>query len=246
MDSSEDRIRALQRVAFGVDATADQRAQALAELAALDSDPERQGSAETDAAAAAGATAAPAPPGSGSTGAESTGAGSTGADDAGRRRLIRWTVAAAAAGIALGGLLGWIVASVLAESEAPSAGPPAATADPGLPLEDTELLAMFDRLPPAAESARVAAVEDAIDPESVRLLATRVDGPTAFLARTAEGGDVCLVILLPNGTARSECTVEGRLPSDGLTISYGAYGYGLAAAQLDPTGSVSLGLVISY
>ena len=45
---------------------------------------------------------------------------------------------------------------------------------------------------------------------------------------------------------RVEGTAEGRLPSDGLRISYGAYGYGLAAAQLDATGIVSLGLVISY
>ena len=242
VDSSEGRTRALQRVAFGVDATEDERAQALAELAALRSDPERPGMPDADAADAPDATAASvAAAPVAATGPESTGAG-----DAGRKRLVRWTVAAAAAGVVAGGLFGWFAASVRAGSEAPSADPLATSSDPGLPLEDTELLAVFDRLPPAAESARVADLEDAIDPASVRLLATRVDGPTAFLARTAEGDDVCLVILLPDGTARSECTAEGRLPSDGLRISYGAYGYGLAAAQLDATGIVSLGLVISY
>lgn len=233
MDSDEGRIRALQRVAYGVGATADERAQALAELTARASGSERRGGGNSNAAdAAAGPGAAgPAP---------------VGADTTGRRRLIRWTVAAAAAGLLLGGVIGWIAASPRAESGTPAAGPPPVPADPGIRLEDTELLAVFDRLPLAAESARVAAFEDAIDPASVRLLAARVDGPTAFLARTADADDVCLVILLPDGTARSECTVEGRLPAAGLKITYGAYGYGLAAAQLDPSGTVSLGLVISF
>ena len=120
------------------------------------------------------------------------------------------------------------------------------SADPGTPLEDTALLQLFDRLPLADESTRVAAVDDVIDPASVRLLATRVDGPAAYLARTADDENVCLVLLMPDRPPRSECTVDGRLPADGLSILYGAEGYGLAAAQLDPTGSVSLGLVVSF
>ena len=108
------------------------------------------------------------------------------------------------------------------------------------------LLAVFDRLPLAAEAARVAGVVDAIDPASVRLLATRVEGPAAYLARTVDGRDVCLVLLLPAGSPRSDCTVDGRLPVDGLSILYGAQGYGLAAARVAPTGTVTLGLIVDY
>lgn len=241
MDSDEGRIRALQRVAYGVDATADERAQALAELAALGSDPEQRGMGDMNAVHAPGAADA-----SGDAGPPPVipVRQSAGAAHAGRREVIRWTVVAA--GLILGGVIGWNAATFRAASDASPATPPPVPAGQGIPIEDTELLAVFDRLPLAAESARVAGIEDAIDPESVRLLATRVDGPTAYLARTTDADDVCLVILLPDGTARSECTVEGRLPAAGLKITYGAYGYGLAAAQLDPTGSVSLGLVISF
>lgn len=242
VDTDEGRIRALQRVAYGSHATARDRAQALAELAALGSDAERVGA--VDPSAAVGPGAAQRSDATASSGP--AGPASTGSEVAGRRRLIRWTVAAAAAGLAIGGTIGWLAASLRAESGASPVSPPPVSADPGIPLEDTELLAMIDRLPLAAESAQVAGVEDAIDPESVRLLATRVDGPTAYLARTTDAGDVCLVILLPDDTARSECTVEGRLPAAGLRITYGAYGYGLAAAQLDPTGIVSLGLIVSF
>ena len=102
---------------------------------------------------------------------------------------------------------------------------------------------MFDRLPPAATSEQVARLVDVIDPESVRLLATRVDGPAAYLARTVDGEDVCLVLVLPDAPTRSECTVDGHLPAGGLSILYGAQAYGLSAALLDPTGTVSLGPV---
>ncbi len=163
----------------------------------------------------------------------------------GRGRLLRWTISAGGVGLLLGAILGWGAGQ---RTPADPAFPSAASesADPGTPLEDTALLQLFDRLPLADESTRVAAVDDVIDPASVRLLATRVDGPAAYLARTADDENVCLVLLMPDRPPRSECTVDGRLPADGLSILYGAEGYGLAAAQLDPTGSVSLGLVVSF
>jgi hypothetical protein len=80
----------------------------------------------------------------------------------------------------------------------------------------------------------------------VRLLATRVDGPAAYLARTVDGENVCLVLELPTRPSRTECTVDGLLPADGLSILYGAVGYGLSAARLDPSGTVSLGLTVTF
>ena len=76
---------------------------------------------------------------------------------------------------------------------------------------------------------------------SVRLLAARTDGPSAYLVRTVDGMDVCLVLVLPTG--RSVAHARRRdLPADGLAIEYGARGYGLAVARLSSAGTVALGL----
>ncbi|MFD4421147.1 hypothetical protein ACFWN7_06550 [Agromyces sp. NPDC058484] len=221
MDADEGRIRRLQRTAYGADVTDGERERAVAELAEL-----AEHSAVRDEAQGADLVERTAP------------------DTSGRRRFVRWTIAAGAAGLLVGAALGWGVGQRLSvDSAAPSTAGGPESSRAGTPLEDTDLLALFDRLPPADESTRVASVDDTIDPASVRLLATRVDGPAAFLARTADGENVCLVLLLPAGPSRSECTLDGRLPPDGLRILYGAEGYGLSAAQLDPTGVVSLGFM---
>lgn len=224
VDADEERIRRLQRTAYGAEATDAERARAVAELA------ER---------------AVPGPGGDEPrSGGDGRGLGRPAPSASGRGRPLRWTVAAGAVGLLLGAALGWTAGQrIPVDSALPSSAPPSESVDPGTPLEDTALLELFDRLPPADESARVASVTDAIDPASVRLLATRVEGPAAYLARTADGDNVCLVLLLPDAPSRSECTVDGRLPADGLSILYGAEGYGLSAAQLDPSGIVSLGLV---
>ena len=164
---------------------------------------------------------------------------------AGRGILLRWTVAAGGLGLLIGALLGWGAGQRLPVDIASSTATPT-SANPGLPLEGTEILPVFDRMPPAAESTQVAHVDEAIAPASVRRLTSRVDGPTAYLARTTDGEDVCLVLLMPDGTPRSECTVDGRLPADGLSILYGAEGHGLAAARLSPTGAVSFGLIAAF
>jgi hypothetical protein len=238
MDTSESRIRELQRLAYGADATDADRASAVDELAELaargagPADEARIRTMPTDSAdAAPGAASAERAPND---------------ESAGRGRLVRWTVAAGGLGILLGAILGWGAGQRLPVESASSTATPTAPAGPGPPLDDTEILEVFNRLPPAVESTQVAAVDDAIDPASVRLLATRVDGPAAYLARTTDGEDVCLVLLMPDGTPRKECTVDGRLPADGLSILYGAEGYGLSAARLSHTGMVSLGLIAAF
>jgi hypothetical protein len=247
VDASEGRIRALQRLAYGVEATDAERARAVDELAELAArgagadevkvaDPADQAGGPTMSADVADDATGPAP-------------AELAPNDvaSGRGRVVRWTIAAGAVGLLLGAILGWGTGQrVPADSSLPSTAAPSESADPGTPLEDTDLLALFDRLPPADESTQVASVDDAIDPASVRLLATRVDGPAAYLARTADGENVCLVLTLPAGPSRSECTVDGLLPADGLSILYGAEGYGLSAARLAPTGTVSLGLVVTF
>lgn len=252
MDASEGRVRALQRIAYGADATDAERARAVAELdelAAHGDDRDEVGRAggggdRGDAGVGEGES-----PGAGEGADESEGdaAGSPSNDDAsGRGRLVRWTAAAAGIGLLLGAALGWAAGQRVAMESAARSVDTSPTEAPGMPLEETDLLPLFDRLPLAEESARVASVDEEIDPASVRLLATRVDGPAAFLTRTVDGENVCLVLLLPAGPSRIECTVDGLLPADGLSILYGAQGYGLAAARLATTGTVSLGLIVTF
>ncbi len=243
MDVAEGSIRRLQRIAYGADATPDEREQAVNELARLAVLGTRRGEVRS---------AGPVEPSGEVLASDDV------SDDASdpvterppshhpleHSRPLRWALVAGALGLVVGGLLGWGVGQRMpADLASPSAAAPSESEESGTPLEEAGLLRVFDRLPPAAESDRVASVDEMIDPETVRLLATRVDGPAAHLARTSDGANVCLVLLMPVGPARIECTVDGMLPSDGLKILYGAEGYGLAAAELDQSGTVSLGLV---
>ena len=242
MDASEARLRALQRRAYGADATDEERARAvdeLAELAALGTvRDKRPGTAATTTADQAAGPEGPAD--------APHGRADIPALD--RRNLVRWTSAAGGAGLLLGALLGWGAGQRMAPgSDIPSAGSPSAegSADAVVPLGDTDLFTLIEQLPPAAESARVAIVDETIDPASVRLLASRLGGPAAYVARTIDGENVCLVLLLPTDAARSECTEDGRLPADGLRVLYGAQEYRPAVGRLDSTGVVSLDLIVA-
>jgi hypothetical protein len=242
MDVDEGSIRRLQRIAYGADANPEERERAVDELARLAVRGTRRDETGSGGAVVSSRALASDDTGDGATDAAIERRASS--DAPGRSRLLRWTLVAGGLGLVVGAALGWGAGQRLPMDVASPPTPGAsASVDPGTPLEDTGLLRVFDRLPPAAESSRVASVDETIDPASVRLLATRVDGPAAHLARTADGENVCLVLLMPVGPSRIECTVDGLLPSDGLTILYGAEGYGLAAAELDQTGTVSLGLI---
>ena len=271
VDANERRIRSLQRIAYGADSSDADRAIAAAELAALAAsdraeratdrpDPSAQGdepARPTPAAASAGLVRTAA--GSDAAGADTAGADTAdpdaatsdapsqagpGGDTATRRRVMRWAAVAGVAGIALGAALGWSAGQRVPERSTSSATLYAEFSPaPGMMLVDTALLPLFDRLPLADEAARVAGVDDDIDESSVRLLARRTDGPAAYLARTVDGIDVCLVLLMPSGPFRRACTTDGVFPLDGLAIEYGAEGYGLAVARLSSAGTVALGLV---
>ena len=258
MNASESRIRALQRIAYGADTTDIERARAIDELAALASraagHDEVEGAGPSDgrgtatgqdAADAAGAADAadaadaaldPAPPDRAAI-----------RDVPDRRRLVRWAVAAAGIGLIVGGALGWSAGERVPVDPVDSSTQPSAAADLGTPLERTDLLPLFDRLRPVADTTRIVSIDPTIDPASVRLLADRMDGPSAYLARTIGGENVCLVLLLPAGPSPPlSCTIGGRFPADGLSIQYYAEGYGLSVAHLDASGTVALGLMVTF
>jgi hypothetical protein len=249
VNAIERRIRALQRIAYGADSTDAERARATAELGELTRpaplDADRDAVRTASPSEARGDAASPSAIAEVAAGAAVD--EHMPADDAGGgARLVRWAAVAAGVGLVIGAALGWTagqrVPSELVWSS--TVGPPS-SAGSGTPLDETDLLPLFDRLPRAAEAARVTSVDAAIDQASVRQLASRTDGPTAYLARTVDGGDVCLVLLLPTGPSRHTCTVDGRFPDEGLSIQYDAQGYGLAVARLSQAGTVALGLIVA-
>ncbi|WP_164863534.1 hypothetical protein [Agromyces sp. LHK192] len=245
MDASEARLRALQRRAYGADPTDEERARAVDEIAEL----EARGSirAERPGTTTADQAAGPVGPSDAPNGRADIPRGMT--DPAlVRLAIVRWASAAGGVGLLLGAILGWGAAQRTAPgSDIPSTAAPSIEGSPdaGVPLGDTELFTLIEQLPPAAESARVASVDETIDLASVRLLASRLEGPAAYVARTIDGEDVCLVLLLPTDSARSECTEDGRLPADGLRVLYGTQENLPAVGRLDSAGVVSIGLVVA-
>ncbi|MDR6906578.1 hypothetical protein J2X63_002264 [Agromyces sp. 3263] len=241
MNATERRIRELQRIAYGADATDEERAEAMAELEDLSRRVEPVARAEPVERVES------VQPGQSIEDAEAVVPGDRGVTrtDAARCRLVRWTAVAASVGLLVGGALGWSTAQrVPATSSSSSRFGIVSTPEPGVPVEDTRIPQLFDRLPLADEAARIAGIDDSVDPASVRLVASRTDGPSAFVVRAFDGADVCLVLAFPTGPFRRECTTQGIFPLDGLSVEYGPDGYGLAVARLSTAGTVSLGLIV--
>ena len=259
MDSSDGRIRALQRIAYGAGASPAERARALTELVQLQeraAAAAQPGPGDVSGGRSRGSTAPDAPPASFTAApampepAEHRPGRSAG--------MLRGALVVGSIGVVVGGVIGWGIgqgAPVETSSSRTSTSTGASGASAaegtvrgadGMPLESTDLLPLMGRLPTADEAARVARLDPPMDPESVGLLASRADGPTAFLARTADGGDLCLVVLMPSGPSRSACTMVGRFPIGGLRVEYYADGYGLVAAHLDDSGAVELNLSVPF
>ena len=165
-----------------------------------------------------------------------------------RARTPRGPVLLGIAGLLVGAAVG------IAISRVPPADPDGATADaaptapafgsgePGTPIDDTLLPPLFERLPTVADTGPVEQALEGVDPASVRLLATRADGPAAYLARTPEGADVCLILLVvSHGPAQSICTTGGVMPAGGLRIRYASPTEGFVSAILNAAGTVTLG-----
>jgi hypothetical protein len=54
------------------------------------------------------------------------------------------------------------------------------------------------------------------------------------------------VLMLPAGPSSLACTIDGVVPADGLRVQYYAQGYGLAVARLTNSGTVTLGLMVTF
>ena len=252
--TDDERIARLQRRAYGADTPDAVRAEAVAELAELT---KAEGHAMPPPIADDGPSSEDEATGESEPGTAGPGAATTPAarHDV-RSRTLRQAVAVGIVALLLGVAVG-VVVGVAVGRQAPTepgaetvgvapTSPAFGSGEPGTALEDTDLPQLFDRLPPVADPSRVEQAVQDIDPGSVRLLATRTDGPAAYLARTLDGSDVCLVLLLPAGPSPSACTASGLLPAEGLRIRYDADGYGFAVANLNGSGTVTLGLIVGF
>jgi hypothetical protein len=217
-DDLDERMARLQRLAFGADASDDARAAARSELAALrgraaDDGPPPTGR-EPGTEADPGAGAVPSGPGD-----DSARAGRS--DGRELRRIIRIAIVSAVAALLVGAATGWALGS---------ASDPSMGAGDDAPIEWTRAWQVFDRRqgdgdlvrhpPPDAE------VEVELDDSSRRLLVTRSDGVRLVAARTADGGNACLILVLPVGRPGIACTEYGRFPADGLRAEVSARAVG--------------------
>jgi len=184
----DERLRQLQRIAYGAVASSGERAAALAELDALRRE---QAAADAEAEAAAWPPADPSP-----TTTEKTPTGSTravsewiAASDAASVRRFRWAVAAGTAALLVGIAVGWQLGTRTAPSEPAAVGEPvgaAASIGTGTPdgstlsVIETPAYRVFDRAaepadtpPPTGEEGWA---DGWLDTSTLRLLATTADG----------------------------------------------------------------------
>ena len=251
-----ERMRQLQRIAYGAVASDRERAAAVAELEAL----------RHEAAASAhepddGASEAPEP----AVVQEKTPTGSTravsqwiAASDAASVRRFRWAVAAGPAALLVGVAVGWQLGTRAAAPEAGAvdqalgaASSIAAGAPDGLELSVVESPAydVFDRPAQPADTPPTTAQEGWadgwLDASTLRLLATTADGVGVYGAKALPGAfsgesgpdDVCLVIVRTGGTGGT-CTQQGVFRDGELWTEFAVQGEGPVRTEWHADGTV--------
>ncbi len=230
MDSTdEERVRRLQRLAFGADASPDERQAALDELDRL---------GQHDAVSAGMADAAPLPDSSDRAQPEVT------VDDPGPPATRRSKGFALRVGVITGAIavVVGVIAGFAAGWQAQPGRPASTTASTGSPgpvnagprlhadvfaampiALETDAARVFDRTQTPADTpdleTPLAEVTSLLGPIATRLLATTPDGTAVFAAR--DDTDICLIAVFTDGGAASVCTQRGRFPSEGLRMSAG-------------------------
>lgn len=230
MDATEEaRVRRLQRLAFGAEASTDERRAALDELDRL---------GQRDATTTGEAQAASLPdsidrvepdvivddPG--------TAAARRSSGFALRVGVVTGVIAVAI-GVVAGFAAGWQAhPNQPVGATAPSGSSDSANAVPSLHADvfaampialETDAARVFDRPPTPADTpdleTPLAEITSLLGPIETRLLATSADATHVFAAR--DDADVCLLADFPDGGAASVCTQQGRFPTEGLSMSAG-------------------------
>ncbi|WP_173922653.1 hypothetical protein [Agromyces sp. Marseille-P2726] len=236
----DERMRELQRVAYGAVASDAERAAAIAELESL-----RQEQAGEEEAAIVEV-----PIEAARTVVEKTPTGSTramaewiAASDAASVRRFRWAMAAGTAALLVGVAVGWQLG---ARFPPPSAATTALSAVDA-PAAEGQTMAEFLASQPVAAETRAAdvfsrpatsedvPVEGSIadfgkGPLEFRLLGVQSDGTRLYAAR--DSIDLCLYVSYGAHGAAAACTQDGRFPRDGLTLTSSDSG---SAGEVDAT-----------
>lgn len=241
----DERMRHLQRLAYGAVASDAERAAAVAELESLRREREAE---RADAASDASAHGAPPPtapiPSAAVTGSDLAAAASA--------RRFRWAIAAGTCALLLGVGVGWQLGT-----RAPAAQPGAADQALGgamslpmgqakavaVPVTGSAAYAAFDRPASATDTLPVEIPGDWVDPASVRLLATTPDGLAVYGAKALDRStpDVCVIIVRPDAAVGASCTVKGMFEEGRLRADHYMQGEGLAWATWHADGSVQVG-----
>jgi hypothetical protein len=233
MPHDEHRIARLQRLAYGAATSDEERAAAEAELAALRREPRGSSGHDDPAAADAGARTI----GPDATGArpDAPSAGTAAADTSApqRRTVVRVAAVAAVAALLIGAASGWVLGS---------AADPSVGAGGEAPVEWTQAWQVFDRRQDDGDLVRHPPPEPDVelDDSSRRLLVTRSDGVRLVAARTADGADACLILVVPVGRPGISCTQLGRFPAEGLRAEVSARAIGEYVALWYADGRVTV------
>ena len=234
-----ERMRRLQRIAYGAVASDRERAAALAELQAL----RREAPEAESIAATASATSEPLRVRT-STGSTRAVSEWIAASDAASVRRYRRAVATGTIALLLGVAVGWQCAVRMSTSE-PSAAASVATmpAPDGLtvPVDQTSLPRLFEAAPGPADVPQSPMPDPRIAPDDYRLLVTRADGVALHVARQDGGAEVCAVLAIPGGFTMSSCTQDGRFPEGGLWVESFVEGdLGLIRGTIHANGTAEL------
>jgi hypothetical protein len=151
-----------------------------------------------------------------------------------RARLVRVAAVSAAAALLIGAASGWVLGS--------AADPSAGGAGDDAPVEWTQAWQVFDRRQGDGDLVRHPPPEQDVelDDSSRRLLVTRSDGVRLVAARTADGANACLILVLPVGRPGVACTELGRFPADGLRAEVSARAVGEYVALWYADGRVTV------
>lgn len=238
----DERMRHLQRLAYGAVASDAERAAAAAELEALRRAREvPEASTDTPPRGPRGGGASTPFPQSHAETVPASHAADAGGEASVRR--FRWAIAAGTAALFLGVTVGWQLGSRAETLAAPAAAEQSiGLADSllDMPVADTSVLSLFDRAPVAGDAPDGGTADDQIAPGAYRLLLTRPDGVTVHAVRIDGGKNVCVTVAMLDGGTASSCTSEGRFPQRGLWVGTDVQGIGPLVATLRVDGSASI------
>jgi hypothetical protein len=212
--SHDERMRRLQRLAYGAVASDADRAAAIAELEAL-----RREQAERERTDPVGAPTTRASPRAAEAG-PSTQRDSVASDAPASKRATWAITAGVAAALLVGIAVGWQLGVRTAAVEPSTTGPSAAPASDAsmIPIGDTAVPGLFEADPSPGDMPPAAYPRDPVAPTEYRLLLIRPDGVSLRVSRLHGGADVCTVVTLPNEFTASSCTHDGMFPRSGLWV----------------------------